>query len=92
MANTKKNKKNLAKRRDYLLKETIVMISADLFQDIYDSKGCNGFTDACDKIIHLAEEFEKKLNWTENVGKLDYIDELEKFENNVRKRLHIANN
>ena len=92
MTNIKTNKKNLAKRRDYLLKETIVMLSADLYQEIYNSDDCYCFTDACGKIIHLAEEFERKLNWTENAGKLDYIDELEKFENIVRSRLHLVNN
>ena len=46
--------RELAERRDYLLKESIVM-----------------------------------LNWIANGDNLDYLEELEKFETNVRKRLHL---
>ena len=81
--------RELAERRDYLLKESIVMLAADLYQDIYDTDSCDGFTDACETIIELAEEFEKKINWIANGDNLDYLEELEKFETNVRKRLHL---
>ena len=80
--------RELAERRDYLLKESIVM-PADLYQDIYDTDSCDGFTDACETIIELAEEFERRLNWIANGDNLDYLEELEKFETNVRKRLHL---
>ncbi len=80
-------KRELAKQRDYLLKESIVMLAADLCQDIYDSDGCDGFTEAFETIIELAEEFERRLNWVENGDNLDYLEELEKVETNVRKRL-----
>ena len=81
--------RELAERRDYLLKESIVMLAADLYQDIYDTDGCDGFTDACETIIELAEKFERKINWIANGDNLDYLEELEKFETNVRKRLHL---
>lgn len=87
--NRREQKKELAKQRDYLLKESIVMLAADLYQDIYDSDDCDGFSDACETIIGLAEKFERKLNWTVNGDNLDYLEELEKFEVNVRKRLHL---
>ena len=85
-----RQERELAERRDYLLKESIVMLAADLYQDIYDSDGCDGFTEACETIIQLAEKFERKLNWIERGDDLDYLEELEKFETNVRKRLHIG--
>ena len=81
--------RELAERRDYLLKESIVMLAADLYQDIYDNDGCDGFTDACETIIELAEEFERRLNWIANGDNLDYLEELEKFETNVRKKLQL---
>lgn len=84
-------KRELDKQRDNLLKESIVMLSADLYQDIYDTDECDRFTDACETIIELAEEFEKRLNWIANGDNLDYLEELEKFETSVRKRLHLDN-
>ena len=30
-----------------------------------------------------------RLNWIANGDNLDYLEELEKFETNVRKRLHL---
>lgn len=83
-------KKELAKLRDYLLKESIVMLAADLYQDIYNSSQCDGWTDACEQVIELAKQFEKKLKW--NIfgdEDRDYIEELEKFEQEVRSRLQI---
>lgn len=85
--NRKEHKKELAKRHDYLLKETIVMLAADLYQDIYNSDNCDGWSDACETIISLAQKFERKLNWDKNEDKLDYIEELEKFEKKVRSKL-----
>lgn len=82
-------KKEIAERRDYLLKESIVMLAADLYQDIYDSDNCDGFTDACGAIIELAEKFERKLKWEKNGDNLDYIEELEKFERKVRADLNL---
>ena len=83
------HKKELAKRRDYLLKESIVMLAADLYQDIYNSDDCDGFTDACETIIHLAQKFERKLDWEKNGDNLDYIEELEKFEREVSTILNL---
>jgi hypothetical protein len=70
--------------RQRLLKETIVLLSADLYQDIYNKTGCWG--DAVDEIIGLAEEFEKELNWQED-DERDYIIELEKFEKKVLEEI-----
>lgn len=69
--------------KDYLMKETICLLSADIYKDIY--KHSEGFTDACSTIIALAEEFEKRLNWQED-DERDYIFELEKFEKEVLER------
>ena len=83
----KEHKKELAKRRDYLLKKSIVMLAADLYRDIYNSDDCDGWSDACETIINLARKFERQLNWDKNGDNLDYIEELEKFENKVRAKL-----
>ena len=83
------HKKELAKRRDYLLKESIVMLAADLYQDIYNSDNCDGWSETCETIINLAQKFERKLKWEKNGDNLDYIEELEKFERKVRADLNL---
>lgn len=70
------------KRKERLLKETIVLLAADLYQTIYDRDDCDGWGDACDSIIHYAEQFENELNWQED-DERDYIQELEKFEKKI---------
>ena len=84
-------RKERESHRDYLLKETIVLLAADLYQDIYNSSQCDGWTDACEQVIELAKQFEKILKW--NIfgdEDRDYIEELEKFEQEVRSRLQIS--
>lgn len=68
--------------KQHLLQETIVLLSADLFEFIYDNV-CPHWGDVCDEIILLAERFEKELNWQED-DERDYIFLLEEFENNYR--------
>ena len=68
------------KDKDYLLKETIVLLSSDLFEKVYNHS--DGWDDTAEKIIKLAEEFEKELNWQDDDTR-DYLEELEKFENRV---------
>ena len=63
--------------KNYLLHETIAILSADIYRYVYDR--CEVWTEACSEIIRLAEEFEKKLNWQEN-DERDFIMELDKFE------------
>ena len=76
-----------AKKRDYLLKETIVMLAADIYQTIYDRDDCGGWGDACDEIIRYAEQFEKELDWQEDDSR-DYMAELEKFEQKIMDELN----
>lgn len=66
--------------KEQLKKETIVLLAADIYQDVYNYVGCWG--DAVETIVSLAEEFEKELNWQEG-DERDYIEELEKFEAKV---------
>ena len=66
--------------KERLLQETIVLLSADIYQTIYDNSEC--WTDAVDEIIHYAKEFEKELDWQE-YDERDYYEELEKFEKKV---------
>ena len=60
------------------------MLAADLFETIYESEDCGTWTDACDTIIELAEQFEKELDWKEDEDR-DYLDELQKFEDRILK-------
>lgn len=69
--------------KERLLQETIVMLSADMFQTIYDSDDGGGWGDACDDIIRYAKQFEDELNWQED-DQRDYIEELEKFEQRIK--------
>lgn len=66
------------KRKENLLLETIVQLSADIYKQVYDH--CECYTEASAEIIRLAREFEKELNWQDD-DERDYIVELEKFEN-----------
>ena len=68
------------KNKDYLLKETIVLLSSDLFNKIYNHS--DGWSDTAETIIKLAGEFEKELNWQDDDTR-DYLEELEKFESRV---------
>lgn len=63
-----------------LISESIVLLSADIYQDIYVKTGCWGY--AVDEIICLAEMFEDELGW-EDDDQRDYLLELEKFEKRV---------
>lgn len=65
------------KRKENLLLETIVQLSADIYKQVYDH--CECYTEASAEIIRLARQFEKELNWKED-DERDYIIELEKFE------------
>lgn len=70
--------------KDYLIKETIVLLAADLYQIIYDKM--ENWSDTAETIIDLAEEFEKKLQWRkDDTEDRDFIEELEKFEKKVKK-------
>ena len=67
--------------------ETIVMLSADLYHDIYENE-CEFWTDTYERIINLGKQFEKQLNWnTYGTEDRDYIEELERFEQQVRSTL-----
>ena len=67
-------------------KKTIVMLTADLWSEVYDRCECS--TEAASMLIGLAERFERELDWkgaTEETR--DYLTELAKFEDKVRSEL-----
>ena len=70
---------------DMLLKETIVMLTADLWSEVYDR--CEGCTEAASMLIGLAERFERELDWRGADETRDYLEELAKFEDKVRDEL-----
>ena len=70
------------KRDDfYLLGETMVMMGADLFQELYNMSDELDYNATAAEIRDAAIEFEEQLNWkTDGSDERDYIVELEKFE------------
>jgi hypothetical protein len=72
--------------KEKLLQETIVLLSADLYKQIYDGCEIYDYRAVVGIIIKLANKFEKELNWQED-DKRDYIVELEKFEEKVISKL-----
>ena len=62
-----------------LLGETIAMLSADMYQTLYDMSD-GGYTEVASEIRDAALEFEKELKWDNLNDSRDYIEELEKFE------------
>ena len=75
-------------RQDRLLLETAVILSADIFVNIYttdDEHGGNYQTTA-QRVIELAKQFEKELNWQPDDNR-NFLEELEKFENRILDEL-----
>ena len=70
------------KRDDfYLLGETMVMMGADLFQELYNMSDELDYNATAAEIRDAAIEFEEQLNWkTDGSDDRDYLVELEKFE------------
>ena len=69
------------KRDDfYLLGETMVMMGADLFQELYNMSDELDYNATAAEIRDAAIEFEERLNWNKENDDRDYIVELEKFE------------
>lgn len=62
----------------HLFCETVAMLSADLYEFVYEHS--DDFCEACRTIIDLAQEFERGLDWRNECEEKDYIEELEKFE------------
>jgi hypothetical protein len=81
----KAEEKKKTLERDKLIQETIVLLSADLFNGIYSPDNGMGYCETAAEIISLAERFEKELDWQGEDDTRDYILELEKFENKVLK-------
>lgn len=75
-------------KQDRLLMETVAILSADIYEEIYIKDGTNGgnYQTTAQRVIELAEQFEKELNWQPDDTR-DYIDELEKFENKILAEL-----
>ena len=72
-------------KRDSLLHETIALLSADMFSDIYSPEDGLGYKETAAEIVSLAKRFEKELDWQgSDVETRDYILELEKFEDKIR--------
>lgn len=68
------------KRNDfYLLGETMVMMGADLFQELYNMSDELDSTTTATLIRDAAIDFEFQLDWKED-DERDYLVELEKFE------------
>jgi hypothetical protein len=73
----------------HLRDETLIMMSADLYQKIYNMSDDNMDYNRAARIVRiLAGQFEKELDWQggENENR-DYILELEKFEEKALKEL-----
>jgi hypothetical protein len=73
----------------HLRDETLIMMSADLYQKIYNMSDDNMDYNRAARIVRiLADQFEKELDWQggENEDR-DYILELEKFEEKALKEL-----
>lgn len=69
------------KRDDfYLLGETMVMMGADLFQELYNMSDELDYNATAAEIRDAAIEFEEQLNWNRENDDRDYLVELEKFE------------
>ena len=58
--------------------ETVVMLSADLYEKI--NERLPDFSAVCKEIVSLAQKFEKELDWDNKEETKDYLDELDKFE------------
>lgn len=68
---------------EYYHKETIALISADCWDKIYSCLG--DWSATAEEIISLAERFESRNDWFIFGDAGDYIDLLERFENEVMK-------
>ena len=72
-----------------LLAETMIMLSADIFKEVYDLDGVCDYNFAASLIREAAIKFEKELDWNdgdEEEGR-NYIEELEAFEEKELARL-----
>ena len=74
--------------KQLLLHETIAILSADIYQEIYDNDEEHGgnYQETALYVIELAKKFEKELNWQHD-DQRDYIEELEKFEDKVLQEI-----
>ena len=73
--------------KQQLLCETIVLLSADLYQEVYDIS--EGWGPACETIVSYAKQFENELDWQED-DERDYLEELKIFETRMRDELQIS--
>jgi hypothetical protein len=71
-----------------LLNETIAILSADIYQTVYNlDLDCGGnYQTTAQRIVELAKQFEKQLQWKDDDDR-DYLDELERFEKMVTDEL-----
>lgn len=76
------------KNQDRLLLETVAILSADIFVNIYSNDDEHGgsYQSAAQRVIELAIQFENELNWQPDDTR-DYLEELEKFENKILAEL-----
>jgi len=68
-----------------LLCETVAMLSADLFDSI--NERLPDHTAVCEEIVRLAQKFEYELDWEHTSETKDYLDELDRFENEYLKSI-----
>ena len=78
------------KDRDLRLRdETLVVMSADIFQEVYDMSSEHDTHTTADIVRTSALKFEKELDWQGAMEEeRDYIEELEKFEKKELADLH----
>lgn len=69
--------------------ETLILLSADIYQQVYDMTDDNMDYNRAARIVRkLADQFEKELDWQgSEFEDRDYILELEKFEEKALKQL-----
>lgn len=72
----------------HLRDETLILMSADIYQKIYDMSDDYMDSNRAARIVRiLADEFEKELDWENNKNQSDYMLELGKFEQKALKVL-----
>jgi len=69
-------------KKEKLLRETIAVLSADIYTIIYNPDKGMGWKETSAQIVSWAERFESELNWKDD-DERDFITELEKFERKV---------
>ena len=74
------------KTYDSLTVETAILLAADMYNEL--CQVCRSFGETSNQIKALAEEFEQKLGWDDELDEEDdYLDQLDQFEQEIRERI-----